>query len=288
MWTKKVTVAYFNIEAAEEDYFSKFYENMETIISTGNNSGSFEAGQLNYTWKAVEKIDIHESATYFFTLVREKTAWPVWINEDGEYAELSLPGMLGDISYGFINPAHKALLCFAAGAGGCVSGFKKLLGQFSPEGVVRLNPVYEENIDDKVLGWDCYKKVAMSVNMPTGNDLTEFSNSKAGELIKILNYLGGLKADVTVSSGGGKELLSNMMVKDLLPELLANDLVKSLTVRGGDFENTLPEQYDLKNAQIKYTESIEIEGNYITESDAKLVLTRAANERYSMIFRAMD
>ncbi|MDR2869148.1 MAG: hypothetical protein LBV04_01735 [Deferribacteraceae bacterium] len=284
-WSKRITVAYLNIEAAEEDYFSKFHENMETILESGNTSGIFEAGQLKYTWRVAERVDIDESATYFFTLVRERISWPVWVNDDGNYAELSLPqGSLGDISFGFVNPAYKTLLCFAAGAGGCVSGFKKLLGQFSPEGVVRLTPYFEEHIDEKVLAWDCYKKVSFSFNMPSGEDVTEFANTKAGELTKIISFLGGLKADVTVSAGGGKELLSNMMVKDILPELLENDLCKSLTVRGSDFENSSQEQYDLKNAQVKYMELLEVEGNYITESDAKQLLVRAVNERHSMIF----
>jgi hypothetical protein len=286
-WSKRITVAYFNIEAAEEDYFSKFYENMELILANGNTSSTFEAGELKYTWQVVDRVDVHESATYFFTLVRERIAWPVWISDEGTYTELSLPsGTLGDISFGFINPAHKALLCFAAGAGGCVSGFKKMLGQFSPEGVVRLTPFFEEHIDEKVLGWDCYKKVSFSLNMPSGEDVTEFANTKAGELSKIISFLGGLKADITVSAGGGKELLSNMMVKDILPELLENELCKSLTVKGSDFENSSQEQYDLKNAQVKYVELVEVEGNYITEAEAKQVLVRAVNERHSMVFTA--
>ncbi len=286
-WTKKVTVGYYNIEAAEEDYFSKFYENMETILASGHTAGMFEGGELKYVWKLLERIDTDDTATYFFSLVKERTSWPVWFTEEGDANELTLPkGALGDISYGIVNPAYKFLLCFAAGAGGCTGGFKKMLGQFSPEGVVRLNPLFEEHVDEKVMSWDSFKKLSVGVNLPSGEDLSEFSTSKAGGLMKMVEYLGGLKVDITVSAGSGKEMLSNMMVKDLLPELLANDLCKSVTVRGSDFESAAPEQFDLKNAQIKYTEQIGVEGNYITESDAKQVLMRAMNERGSVLFKA--
>jgi hypothetical protein len=280
-FTKKVSVGYFNIEAAEDDYFSKFYDNMETIIASGNVASSFEVGDLRYLWKVVERIDTDSSASYLFAIAKEKQLYPMIFTDDGALNELTLAdGVLGEVTYGLVNPAYKFLLCF----GGSATGFKKMLGQHSAEGVVRLVPVFEEKVDEKVLNWDSYKRVSVSMNLPSGEDVTEFTNSKAGELMKLVDFLGGLKVDITVSAGGGKELLSNMMVKELLPELIGNDLCTSLTVRGSDFENGVPEQFDLKNAPIKYSEQIEIEGNYISETDAKQLLMRALNERASRLF----
>lgn len=284
-WTKKVSVSYYRIEAAEDEYFNNFYDTMETLLDSGHTSGSFDSAELKYLWTLHEKVDTGESSSYLFSTVKERTAWPVWFTEDGEPQELTLPeGTLGDISFGIINPAYKFLVCFSAGAGGPMSAFKKMLGQFSAEGIVRLNPVYEDKIDEKVLLWDCFKRISVHMNMPSGDDVTQFATTKAGSLMPMLGYLGGLKGDITISSGGGKEVLSNMMVKDLITELLANDLCTSLTVRGSDFENGKPEQYDIKNAQIKYSEQIEVEGNYITPSEAKSVLLRAINDRSRELF----
>jgi hypothetical protein len=283
-WTKRVSVGYYNIEAAEGDYFSNFYDTMETIIAAGNTSEAFESGELKYIWKVHERIDTDDKASYLFSVARELVAWPAWFTEEGELNELVLPnGLLGDISYALINPAYKFLLCFSVGGGG-VSGFKKALGRFSSEGTVRFTPIFEEKIDEKVLQWDYYKKVSVSINLPSGDDVTEFLNTKAGSLMKLVDFLGGLKVDITVSSGSGKGALSNMMVRDLLPELIGNELCTSLTVRGSDFEDAATEQFDLKNAPIKYVENLEVEGNYITEADAKQVLMRALNARASRLF----
>ncbi|MDR2885073.1 MAG: hypothetical protein LBV09_08195 [Deferribacteraceae bacterium] len=281
-FTKKISVNYYNIEAAEDDYFSKFYDNMETIIAADNTSSSFEAGNLKYLWKVIERIDTDNSASYLFAIAKEKQVYPMVFTEEGALNELALAdGLLGDVFYGVVNPAYKFLLCFGGGS----TGFKKMLGQFSAEGVVRLVPVFEEMVDEKVLNWDSYKRVSVSMNLPSGEDVTDFANSKAGSLMKLVEFLGGLKVDITVSAGGGKELLSNMMVKDLLPELIGNELCTSLTVRGSDFENGVPEQFDLKNAPIKYSEHVEVEGNYINETDAKQILMRALNERASYLFK---
>lgn len=283
-WSKKVSCGYFRIEAAEEDYFSKFYDNMATILQIGNTSGIFEGGQLKYLWKVHGQLDMDGSAVFLISLAKEKPGWPCWLTEEGELNEITLPnGVLGHVEYGIVCPAYKFLVCT-----GPAANFKKLLGQFSPEGVVRLNPLFDDNVSEKVLNWDCFQKFSFSINLPTGEDLTEYTKTKAGELTKLIEFLGGLKLDISVSSGSGKELLSNMMVKDLMPELLANDLCKSLTIKGSDFEGDSKEQIDLKNAQIKYSEMLEIEGNYITESDAKQVLMRAINDKGSRLFSEND
>lgn len=277
--SKKVTLQYFNIQAAEEDYFRNLQDNAEQMLDRGNTIGMFETGTHKFAWELLERVDVYETPLYLFRLVKERPLWPAWVSEEGKTAELSLPGILGEPMFGMVNPAHKFIVLF-----GAAGAFKKLLGQFSPEGIVRLVPFFEDFIDEKVLAWDSYKKVSVSINLPSNEDVTEFSSTKAGQLMRLLEFLGGLKVDISVSSGAGKGTLSNMMVKDLLPELLANDLCKSLTVKGSDFENAAPEQYDLKNAQIKYSEMVEIEGRYIMASDAKQIFMRALNERYDILF----
>ncbi|MDR0454386.1 MAG: hypothetical protein LBH05_06215 [Deferribacteraceae bacterium] len=285
-WTKKITVGYYNIESDEEDFFSNFHGSMETILSSEHRTGMFEAGQLKYAWKLLESIDAKNTAAYFFSVVKERASWPVWVHDDGETSEITLPnGMLGEIYYGLISHAYKFLLCFATGSGSAAAGFKKTLGQFTSEGLIRLTPLFEEGIEEKVMSWDSFKRLAVGVSLAGEDDLSAFSASRAGGLMKMAEYLGGLKVDITVSSGSGKENLSNMIVKDLLPELIANDLCKSLTVKGCDFEDAVMEQFDLKNAQIKYNEQIETEGNYITESDAKQTLMRALKARGNILFR---
>jgi hypothetical protein len=54
------------------------------------------------------------------------------------------------------------------------------------------------------------------------------------------------------------------------------DLCTSLIVKGSDFESGTPEQFDIKNAIIKYTTTIDVEGTYISPDEAQRVLDRAA------------
>lgn len=274
MISKAITVSYYTIEAAEADYYSNLLEALETMQPF-----TFESGADKYFAGLPEYANITDAAAYLVTLVREQRLWPIIFNEDGiKYFE-SGDQLLGDQHYALICPACKFILTT-----GCAGGFKKFLGQFSPEGVVRLNPVFREGIYETVYNWDCFKSVSIALNMPTGQDVTDFIRTKHGRLMNILSFLGGLKLDLSVSAGGGKELLSTMMVKDLIAELLDNEMCKSLFVKGGDFENAGMEEHDLKNAQLKYREILEIDGKYITQEDAKQLMLRAVNENYSKLF----
>lgn len=281
--TKKVTIKYYNIEAAESDYFDKLSEFLPEALENAA-TGTFESGESKYAWEVIEKIELDAADHYLMSATKEKALYPVWTKDDGAVAELSLPdGSLGDRSYCLVSPKYKIIITM-----GSQGLFKKMLGQFSTEGVVRLNPFYEQGIDERVMNWDAYKKISLRLNMPSENDVMDFHETPTGELMLILGHLGGMKLDVSVSAGGGRELLSNMMVKNLLPELLANDLCTSLTVRGSDFENGAPEQFDLKNAQIKYTETVEVEGRYITPADAKQILMRATNAHCKILIASVQ
>lgn len=279
-WSKKASVSYHFIEAPDEEYFVNFHNSMNALLDSGETSGSFESGETRFLWRINSREDISDTDTYFISLVKEKLAWPVWFNKDGEISSVPLSeGSLGELFYAYINPAGKFMLAMAAASGAASGSFKKLLNEFSTDGGIKLTPLFEDRIDVKTLSWDYYKKVSASMSFPTHDDLAEFNMTGEGKLLGIVDELGGLKFDITVAVLKQKQVLNAAQLRDMLKNLLGNDFCGRLVVRGADFETETLEEYDVKNAQVKYSEEVEISGSYMSEEEARGVLRRAFAER---------
>ena len=281
-WSKKISVNYHFLEASDEEYFTNFQNSMVALLDSGETSGSFEAGETHFLWKINSKEDITDTDTFFISLVKEKTAWPVWFNDDGDISSVPLTeGSLGELFYAYINPARKFMISMAASGGAATSSFKKFLNEFSIDGGVKLVPLFEDNVDAKTLSWDYYKKLSFSMEFPIHDDLAEFNTTEKGRLLGIVDELGGLKFDITISAPKQKQTLNTAQVRDTIQNFVNNDFCRRFVVRGADFETELLEEYDIKNAQIKYSEGVEISGNHMSEDEAKGVLRRAFADRVS-------
>lgn len=279
-WSKKAAVAYHFIEAADDEYFVKFKNSMDVILEGGEPSGSFDSGDNHFIWKINSKEDITDTETYFISLVKERSAWPVWFNEKGDISSVPVnEGGLGELFYAFINPARKFMLTMAAASGASTGSFKKFLNEFSTDGGVKINPLFENNIDSITLAWDYYKKFSASLQFPAYDDLAEFKTTKEGGLLDIIDELGGLKADITVTAPRQKQVLNADQIRNLVKNLIVNDFCSKLVLRGADFQTESLEEYDLKNAQIKYTEFIDIAESYMSEDEGRGILKRAFSDR---------
>ncbi len=281
-WEKKATVAYHFIESADEDFFINFSNNLNTIIASEEVTGVFEAGEVKFIWKINGKLDVLETETFLISLVKERASWPVWFNEEGDISNVPLvEGSLGELYYAIINPANKFMLSMAAATGAAAGSFKKLLNEFSQEGGIKITPLFEDNVDKTTLMWDYYKKIGLSLNFPTADDLSEFQTTKEGALLGMLEEMGGLKIDVTITAPKQKQVLNASQLRDTVQTLISNDFCTKLVVRGSEFESGDVEEYDIKNAQVKYSEQIEISGTYMTIEEATSVLIRALNDKVS-------
>lgn len=279
-WSKKAAVNYHFIESANEDFFTDFHNSLGAILGSENASGEFDAGNSHFFWTINGCENIGDKDAYFVSLVKEREAWPVWFSEEGGISAVPLEhGSLGELYYALISPAGKFILSMAASSGSPGSSFKKFLNEFSTDGGVKIIPLFEDKIDIKTLSWDFYKKLSASINFPTHDELAEFNTTKEGGLLGIIDELGGLKADVTVSAPKQKQTLNAAQIREMAKALLINDFCGKLVLRGADYETETLEEYDLKNAQIKYNEFVEISGSYMSESEALAVLKRAFAER---------
>ncbi len=279
-WSKRAVVAYHFIDSASDDYFKELKLSFDSLLDSHDSSGVFDAGQSHYFWKIEDRVDVTDTNTYFVSLVKEKNAWPVYFNEDEGISAIPIDnGALGELYYAFINPELRFMLSLAASGGGPVGAFKKFLHEFSKDGSVKLSPMFEDKIDVKTLSWDLYKKLSFSINFPNQDIQSEFMTTHEGSLLGIISELNGLKADITISMPKQNQKLGNAQVKELVKSLLIYDYCGRIVLRGADAEGESVQEYDLKNAQVKYRELVEISGSYMSIDEAILILKRAYNDR---------
>ncbi len=103
--------------------------------------------------------------------------------------------------------------------------------------------------------------------------------TKEGTLLGIIDELGGLKADITISAPKQKQNLNTSGTKEIAKALLVNDFCSKLVLKGSDNDGEEIQEFDLKNAQVKYKEMVEISGSYMVEDEALPILKRAFNDR---------
>jgi hypothetical protein len=238
-------------------------------------------------WRILDTVSFRDEPQkiYFVCLVNERKLWPYLFSKDGTVNEVDKSQTLvGDISYALISPGYKFLICFSA-VGGCGPTYKKVLGQYSASGVIKLIPLLESGAEERVLSWDAYKKLALRMNMQSYDEVEEFDQTKLGKLMGILKHLAGLKLDVAVS-GDSTTFLSNPTVREIIDELLPNETATVINVCGSDFDSGDFETVDIKNARVKYAESVEISNGYISEDLAKDILLRALSENFDTLLKS--
>ena len=245
-WSKKAIVSYHFIEAATDNYFDELKLSFNSLLKSEDSSGTFDAGQSHFFWKINSKVDIAATDTYFISVVKEKSAWPVWFREDEGIAEIPLnDGALGELYYAIVNPESRFILSLAALGGGPAGAFKKFLNEFSKDGSAKLTPLFEDKIDLTTLSWDFYKKIAISVNFPSYEYSAEFMTTKEGTLLGIIDELGGLKADITISAPKQKQNLNTSQTREIAKALLVNDFCSKLVLKGSDNDGEEIQEFDI-------------------------------------------
>lgn len=285
-WNKKATVFFHQIESMDDDFFVNFQNTMQTLLASGSTSETFESGGVNMLWKLFGEVEICSSPTFFCGVVKERSAWPVWFREDGSINGVPLAdGSLGELSYAFVNPAERFVISVAGGSGLPVPMFKRFLNLFTADGSVQLTPVFVDDVDSEALGWDMYRKLQMTLTLPTADDVTDLMMTDSGGFLKVLDELGGLKVDVTVSMNKDKGSLAASRVRDFVAQMIANEFCNKLVVRGGPFEEDMKREFDLKNAQLKFSSDVEVADSFMSDHEARQLLTRAFNEHRDSVVR---
>lgn len=284
MKTKRINVRHHFIEAADNEYFHKIKTAMDAINKSGETTAAFDRGDNHYLWKLNDIVDI-DGVSLFVSLVKGRDEWPVWFSDNGQIDRAPInEGNLGDLFYAIINLDKHLIISLAAANGSAPTAFKHLLNNFTTEGGVYLTPACKNNAYGLAMEFDYYKKLSLSLKFPVYDDLAEFKATREGGLVGIIDELGGLKADVTIATNRGKQVLNAAQVREIIVKFMDNDFCSKLTVKGADFDNQICEEFDIKNAQIQYTEKFDISGNYLSESEAFFLLKRAFYDTKKELF----
>jgi len=273
---KLVTINYFKLEAAEEVFYHDLDDRLTTLSDGGMDYGFFEGRSRELMFKIFEPIELSDRKLHFVSLVKERQFTPVWFNREGELSEAPLgEGMLGDISYGLIDPAKQSLVMFSGGMGPGASAFADFARWLTDDQSAGVSPVFVNNAYDEVLQWEVYRKLNISVSAPAVDFVDSVLDSHYGSNFEMLDTLKGLKIDMTVSMGNGKGSMDKELVRNFVRKILEENFAGKLKVSGKSFDEQSTAEHDLYNAKLKRRTEIVVSGMHVSPEEARNSLFEA-------------
>jgi len=274
---KNITVNYFQMYSQEEWAFDTIAEKLSTLMENNMNFGFFEVGEREIMFKLFEHMELGGNPVFIIGLVKEKSSWPVWFDREGNLEDIPLDaGTIGEISYALINPYRRLALTIGSGiASPGMGAFVNYLRWLTDSETLGFKPVFVGDAYDQVQSWEMFRKINMSFEAPTADFVDEALNTEAGKDLTILNTLGGLKIDMTVSMGHSKGSLGAEQVKRFINDVLTENFAKKLTITGKGFTGQETEEYDLYNAKLKFKTEIALSGMHVGIEEARSVLSTA-------------
>ena len=273
---KNITVNYYHLEAAEEVFYHDLDDRLATLSEGGMDFGFFEGRSRELMFKIFEPIDLGDRKLHIVSLIKEKQFLPIWFNREGELQEAPLEGgMLGDISYGLIDPVKQCLVMFSGGFGPGASGFADFARWLTDDQSAGVSPLFINNAYDQVTQWEVYRKLNISVEAPAMEFVDSVLDSQYGQNFEMLNTLKGLKIDLSVSMGHGKGSLDKELVRNFVRTIMEENFAGKLKVSGKNFDEQSTEEHDLYNAKLKHKTEIVVSGLHISPDEARNSLFEA-------------
>lgn len=287
--TKRVTINYYKLEAAEEVFYHDLDDKLNTLSEGGMDYGFFDGRSCELMFKIFEPIQLSERKLYFVSLIKEKQFLPVWFNREGEIQQAPLEGgMLGDISYGLIDPSLQSVVMFSGGFGPGASGFADFARWLADDPSAGVSPVFVNNAYDQVNQWEVYRKLNIAVEAPAADFIDNVLDSQYGNNFEMLNTLQGLKIDLTVSMGHGKGSLEKDLVRKFIKKMLEDNFAGKLKVSGKNFDEQSTEEHDLYSAKLKHRSDIVVAGYHISPEEARSALFEAYQINLDYIESAVE
>lgn len=273
---KNITINYFRLEAAEEVFYHDLDDRLTTLAEGGMDYGFFEGRSRELMFKIFEPIEISDRKLHFVSLIKEKQFLPVWFNREGEVSEAPLDGgMLGDISYGLIDPMKQCLVMFSGGFGPGASGFADFARWLTDDQSAGASPIFINDAYDQVSQWEVYRKLNISVEAPAVDFVDSVLTSEYGSNFEMLDTLKGLKIDLSVSMGHGKGSLDKDLVRKFMQKVLEENFAGKLKISGKNFDEQSTEEHDLYSAKLKHKAEIAVSGMHVSPDEAKASLFEA-------------
>jgi len=269
---KNVTINYYRLEAAEEVFYHDLDDRLTTLTEGGMDFGFFDGRSRELMFKIFEPIELSDRKLHFVSLVKEKQFLPVWFNREGDIQEAPLEGgMLGDISYGLIDPHMQCIVMF----GGRASEYADFARWLTDDQSAGVSSIFINNAYDQVTQWEVYRKLNISVEAPASDFVDSVLDSEYGSNFEMLNTLKGLKIDLAVSMGHGKGSLDKDLVRKFIKKVLEENFAGKLKVSGKNFDEQSTEEHDLYSAKLKHKTEIVVAGMHVSPDEAKSSLFEA-------------
>lgn len=273
---KNITVNYYRLEAAEEVFYHDLDDRLTTLAEGGMDYGFFDGRSRELMFKIFTPIDAGDRKLHIVSLVKEKQFLPVWFNREGDIDQAPLEGgMLGDISYGLIDPVKQCLVMFSGGFGPGASGFADFARWLTDDQSAGVSPIFVNNAYDEVTQWEVYRKLNISVEAPAADFVDSVLSSEYGDNFEMLNTLKGLKIDLSVSMGHSKGSLDKELVRKFIRKILEENFAGKLKIAGKNFDEQSTAEHDLYSAKLKHKGEIVIAGMHITPDEARNSLYEA-------------
>ncbi|PLX71425.1 MAG: hypothetical protein C0602_01040 [Denitrovibrio sp.] len=273
---KSITVNYYRLEAAEEIFYHDLDDRLTTLAEGGMDYGFFDGRSRELMFKIFEPIELPDRKLHIVSLIKEKQFLPVWFNREGEIQQAPLEGgMLGDISYGLIDPIKQCLVMFSGGFGPGASGFADFARWLTDDQSAGISPIFVNNAYDEVTQWEVYRKINISVEAPAADFVDSVLASEYGDNFEMLNTLKGLKIDLAVSMGHSKGSLDKELVRKFVKKMLEENFAGKLKIAGKNFDEQSTGEHDLYSAKLKHKGEIVIAGMHIAPEEARNSLFEA-------------
>jgi len=273
---KSVTINYYRLEAAEEVFYHDLDDRLTTLAEGGMDFGFFDGRSKELMFKIFDPIELSDRKLHFVSLIKEKQFLPVWFNREGDIQEAPLEGgMLGDISYGLIDPIMQSVVMVSGGFGPGAAGFADFARWLTDDQSAGVSPVFVTDAYDQVSQWEVYRKLNISVEAPAVDFVDSVLDSQYGNNFEMLNTLKGLKIDLSVSMGHGKGSLDKDLVRKFMKTILEENFAGKLKISGKNFDEQSTEEHDLYSAKLKHKTEIVVSGMHISPDEAKASLFEA-------------
>jgi hypothetical protein len=278
---KRININFYRICEVADETIATLADKFSLMLSHAP-FGFFETSKREIMFKLYASFDLNGSEAYLFGLIRENENHPVFFDREGTVGDVPLAnGGLGSVTYGLVVPEKRLLVTTS---GGCSkSVFNDFLRWTVDKAPLEIQHIYMDDALNKVMNWDVFRKLEISVKCPTSDFADDVLNTDSGrELSQLLTVVEGLSMTTTVSMGTTKGSMSGHVVKKYIQTLLEDGYAEKIAVTGKTFEDEKSETIDLIASKLKCAIEIKISGAYLQPEEARATLLEGLynNQQY--------
>ena len=278
---KRININFYRIAEVADETIAALTDKFSLMLSHAP-FGFFETKSREIMFKLFKSFEADGFPAYLFGLIRENENHPVFFDRDGTVGNVPLTnGGLGSVTYGLVVPEKRLLVTTSGGCGKSV--FNDFLRWTVDKAPLEIQHIYMDDALNKVMSWDVFRKLEISVKCPTSDFADDVLNTDSGrELPQLLTAIEGLSMTTTIGMGNTKGSMSGHVTKKYIQSLLDDGYAEKIAVTGKMFEDEKSETIDLVGSKLKCAIEMKLSGAYLQPEEAKTALLEGVynNQQY--------